>query len=319
VFLVLFGAVLVIAGGMIPGLSDYVRSIFATVGTAIGLVGPLLVGERLLTFRVKEATAAAAAAGSTAGEALEAARSARDAVANLDEGVREQLSQIRAEDEQQRQDAAEGKQKAFVDLYARAAEHRWIDFRGLRIPTGMGEFWLRVRVAEPTSDGETTRSVELAFEGPKLEPIGEPVEWTSSEEAIHMLRQLALALMPTNLWPGDDVFRRSNLLEAATSAIGKACDLHGGPGRARNVGPIVGFLGDDWAVTSYGLESLQADTYVKRDYLVYQTDQALQRIQASLEDSDLDLGSFAAVFGDAQRVCEGLQREDREKIIRFRL
>jgi hypothetical protein len=317
--LILLGTVVVVVGDLIPGLSDYEMSIFATVGTAIALVGPLSVGERLITFRVEEATNAATAAGSSAEEAIEAASAARDAVANLEGEVREQLVQMRIEDEQRQQNAAEGDQKALVDLYTEAAEHRWIDRRGLRVSAGVEDLWLRVRVVESTSDDTAARSVELAFEGPQLEPIGEPVVWSPNEGRADVPKRLAHQLMEADRWPGDDAFSRSNLLGAATDAIAKVRNLHVGPERAHDVGPVVEFVSVDWAVTSGGLESLQANICVKRDHLLHQTSQALEGIEAELKADGLDLTAFAAVFGAAKRVCEGLRREDLDPIKNFKL
>lgn len=314
--LVAAGAAIVIAGGLISGLSDYVRSIFATVGTAIALVGPLWVGERFLTIRVKEATDAAVAAGSTAGEALETARSLSVTVAGLEGEVRDRLAGIRDSEEQQRRDAVEGRQEAIAEFYREAAERRWIAPRGLRVPVGMGGLSLRVRVLEgtTTADEPTTRSVELAFEDADLKQVGESVVWPPSEPPARMLERLARMLMDAGRHPGDQTFIRSELLAVASNAIAKVRDLHIGARGAIDVGPIVEFLGEDWAVTSGGLQLLRADLYLSATSLLYTADRAFQLTEADLLANGLDQDSFAPIFDQAKRTHHALRREQLLKI-----
>jgi hypothetical protein len=317
--LVAVGVVIVVIGGLISGLSDYVQSIFATVGTAIALIGPLWVGERFLTIRVKEATDAAVAAGSTAGEALESARSLTITVADIEKEVRDRLAGIRDDEEQQQRHAVEGRQEAMAEMYEQAAERRWIAGRGLRVPAGMGDLSLRLRMLTGAkADREpSARSVELTFEDTHLREVGEPVVWAPEEKPARMLERLAHKLMDAGRYPGDEVFSGSNLLTVAGNAIAKVRDLHVGSRGAIDVGPIVEFVGEDWAVTTDGLQLLDADLYVNSTGLLYATDHAFQLAEATLLAQGLDRETFSRVFDQAKQTHEALRGEQLRNLGRF--
>jgi hypothetical protein len=314
----LVGAAFVVAGGRISGLSEYEKSIFAHVGTAIGLIGPLFVAERLLNIRVTEARDEASAARSAAGEALETSKLVRKTVNDLDREVRDRLAQLHDEDEERAHRAAEGSFQDLVELYNQAATGRWIDRRGLRVRTSTEDLWLLVRVVERAPEGEAMWFGELSFEGPKLEKIGESVIWSPGEQAPNVFVRLAGSLRETPSWPGDDAFSPVDLLHAVADALGKIIDSHRGAHGDRRLRQVLEIVGEDWAVTREGLDSLHTpDIYAESTDLRGSTGPTLDRLKRQVEARGLDEATFLTAFGNARRIHEALRTEELKRFGRL--
>jgi hypothetical protein len=303
------GAAFVVAGGRISGLSEYEKSIFAHVGTAIGLIGPLFVAERLLNIRVTEARDQASAARSAAGEALETSKLVRKTVNDLDREVRDRLAQLHDEDEERAHRAAEGSFQDLVELYNQAAAGRWIDRRGLRVRTSTEDLWLLVRVVERAPEGEAMWLGELSFEGPKLEKIGESVIWSPGEQASEPYEHVGR---------GDDAFSPVDLLHAVADALGKIIDSHRGAHGDRRLRQVLEIVGEDWAVTREGLDSLHTpDIYAESSDLRGSTGPTLDRLKRQVEARGLDEATFLTAFGNARRIHEALRTEELKRFGRL--
>jgi hypothetical protein len=309
----LVGAAVVAVGGRISGLSDYEKSIFAHVGTAIGLVGPLFVIERLLSIRVTETREAASAARSAADKALETAMMVQESVSDLDREVRERLAEIQGEEEQRAEGAAQGRFEDLVALYAQAAARRWIDRLGLRVPAG-SELWLRVRAVQRAPEGgETIWLIELTYEDPKLVPIASAV-WSPDEEVREVFVRLASELKQTGRWPGDEAFNPAKILMDIAAALRNVIDSHTGPRGDRGLRQVIELVGDEWAVTREGLDSLdKRDLYAESGELRNNTNPAFQRMLGRVEAEGFDEVTFRVAFANAERIHEALRTEDLKK------
>ena len=214
------GAAFVILGWLIPGLSDYGRSILGGIGVAVGLVGPLYIAEHSLSRRVRQATDAAR-------DAEQSVASLRSSINELlDQGLHDRLEDSRAEDKRREQKVAAGDRAALVDAYAEAADHRWIDSGGIRVATRAPELWVRVRV---DSSDETIPVVVMQCEDGDLNPIGQPVQWTQSEQFDAAMNRLIESLQDAVRAPSDDDFKAG---EARSSGVANtlwiAKDVHTG-------------------------------------------------------------------------------------------
>jgi hypothetical protein len=183
----------------------------------------------------------------------------------------------------------------------------------------MGDLWLLVRVVKRAPDGESKWFVELVFEGAKLEPIGQSVVWSGDEPVADMFVRLASTLKQTRSWPGDDAFRPGKLLHDVASDLGKIVDLHTGPHGDHQVSMIIEVVGDDWAVTREGLDSLHAtDLHVDSGELVGDAKNgAFQRLGQHVLAEGLDEASFRSSFRNAKQVHAALRAESREKFAKF--
>lgn len=295
--LVLIGAGVIVAGGLIAGLSDYDRSVLVNVGTALALVGPLFIAERLLQIRVKEVER----------EAVASAAFVRTAVSDLNREVRERLAGLRAQDERRREAAAEGSFEDLVDLYREVEGRGWIDRRGLRVAIGLGDLRLKVRVIQIEPDGEKTWIVELSFEGPRLTPIGDTVIWSPQEATADVFVRLAERLREANRWPGEEVFDPKEILNAVSVALGRVIDLHVGSGGDRRVRQVIELVNEDWAVTREGMDSLlDPDLYVDAGDLQHQANLAMEKLEDEVQRRGLDEAAFRSAFGDAERIHRAL-------------
>jgi vacuolar-type H+-ATPase subunit H len=306
------GAAVIVAGGRISGLSEYERSIFAHIGTAVGLIGPLFVAERLLSIRVTEARDEANAARSAAGEALETAKIVRETVDDLDREVRDQLAQLRDEDEQRAQRAAQGSFQDLVDQYNQVATQDWVDRRGLRIPAG-GDLWLLVRaVRRAPEGGEAMWLIELTYEGPSLERIGSAI-WSPGEPAVDVFLRLATELKRAGKWPGEESFRPTELLTDIAETLGMIIDSHTGALGDRRLRQVLEVVGEDWAVTREGLDSLhKPDIYAESRELRGDSNSAFHRLKGLVERQGLDEAAFLAAFANAEHIHAGLRAESNE-------
>jgi hypothetical protein len=305
VFLAL-GTVIVVAGGRLSGLSDYERSIFAHVGTAIALIGPLFIGGKLLEIRVREVGAEASAARQAASEAKETAALVRESVSTLDREVRDRLAEIRREDEQRADRAARGSFQDLVDLYEQAAARYWIDRLGVRVPAGP-DMWLRVRAVRRAPEGTTIPLIELTYEDPKLQPIASAV-WSADEHPAQVFVRLAEGLKGAGRWPGDAAFSVDGLLTEITSVLLRIIESHTGPSGERRLRSVIELVGNDWAVTRQGLDSLDsANIYADHTELLREPDDVFQRIERRVEAEGLDAAAFRAAFSSAERIHAALK------------
>lgn len=288
------GAFFVLLGGAISGLSDYDKSIFAGVGITLGLVGPLFVAERLLSASVAEVRNQAAALG-------EDVKEVRTALSRLDEVYQQQLSETRAEQQRRLDDISEGNFEPLVDAYNQAAG--WIDERGLRVATGVNDLWLLVRVSRE-SDDDAEWLVKFAFEGPDLEPIGNPVTFTGDTNALDVFGRLKNELRQVGRWPGDTALMPHDLFQAVARSLGKVIDLHTGSQADIGVDAVIELVSDDWAVTSFGLESLRFhDIRASKEDVLHGTPGVYTRF----ESRGLDTNLFIDALNNADRIYRALK------------
>jgi hypothetical protein len=292
----LAGAFFVLLGGAISGLSDYDKSIFAGVGITLGLVGPLFVAERLLSASVAEVRDQAAAVGKDLKEV-------RTALSRLDEAYQQQLSETRADQQRRLDDISEGNFEPLVDAYNQAAGLGWIDERGLRVATGVNDLWLLVRVSRE-SDDDAEWLVKFAFEGPDLEPIGNPVTFTGDTDALDVFGRLKSELRQVERWPGDSALMPHDLFLAVARSLGKVIDLHTGSQADIGVDAVIELVGDDWAVTNFGLESLRFhDIRASKEDVFHGTADVYNRF----ESRGLDTALFISALNNADRIYRALK------------
>lgn len=303
----LAGAILVLLGGVISGLSDYDRSIFAGVGITLGLVGPLFVAERVLSASVAEVRNQAAAV-------VEDVKEVRTALSRLDQAYQQQLGQTRIDQQRRLDDISEGNFEPLVGAYNRAAGLGWIDKRGLRVATGVKDLWLLVRVSRgPDDDAEWL--VKFAFEGPGLGPVGKPVTFTGDTNAVDVFGRLKDELQQVGRWPGDSALMPHDLLQTVARSLGKINDLHTGSQADIGVDAVIELVGDDWAVTDSGLESLRFDDIrASRDDVLYTTADVYSRLESRVIDSGLDTALFRSALNNAQLIYRTLQDEMWKKL-----
>ncbi len=309
--LVVLGAALIAIGGFLTGLSEYERSIFAHIGTAILLVAPLLVAERSLRGRVRVASDRAA-------EAAQSAQFAQAAVDDIDRKVRDQATQFRTEEEERLKRAENGDFQALAELYAEARTRGWLDRLGLRVSTEVDDLWLRLRAVRPAPGGRETSSIELSLEGADLERIGAPVIWSEGEAADGPLGRLEGELRRTDRWPGDGRIEWSRLLQRVAETIGLVIGLHVGPGGNYPVRQVVEIPNSEWAVTREGLESLvDPDLAADHRELVFRKRGLLEELEADAAKMNLEMDPLRSAFDAAVRIHRVLRKDDYADIIDF--
>jgi hypothetical protein len=296
------GAGVVWLGRIIHGLDNYDQSIFVNAGTAIALVGPVFVMERLLSRRIADAK-------STAEEASSSVREAVKRVDALSDRVRERLEELRAADADLRERAAGGEQSALVGLYDKAAGNRSIDRLGLRVaaPDPI-DWWIRVRAVHRAPEGDPVDLVELSFEDADLRLVGDTVIWSPGERPEDVLVRLATGLQDSIAWPGDAAFDAEAILATVAAGLSRVIDLRRGSQGDRNVRQIIALVGDDWAITREGLDSLRSsDVWAESYELVGDSRHAFNRLQNAASVRGWDDTSFRRAFGEAERVHKALK------------
>ena len=301
----LLGAGVVALGGVLSGLSDYDQSIFVNVGTAIALIGPLYVAERLLANRIAAVERRADAARTSAEAAEKSADAARTRVDQLSGRVQARLDELRAKDRAVRDRAATGQsQPDLVGLYDRAARNHSIDRLGLRVagPDPL-DWWLRVRAVHRAPEGEPVDLIELSCENGRLETVGETVVWSEGEPAEDVFVRLATSLQDVGVWQGDQVFDAEAILRVITDALGKVIDIRTGPSGDPAVRQIASLVNDEWAVTREGLDPLLSrDVWAESEELVGDTHLTFQRLENQVKIRGWDKSKFMMAFGEAERV-----------------
>jgi hypothetical protein len=305
------GVGIVCLGGVLDGLSDYLRSVFVDVGTAVGLTGPLFVGERLLSTRVREVRDQASAAETRAAAAQESYARTRQDLDELTTRVHQALDEVRADDRRRGDRFMESQaQEDLVELYERAAENGSIDRRGLRVSIDAldpFDWWLLVRVVRRSPEGDPVAWVELTFEDVALNPVGGTVVWSPGERADDVFVRLATELQEVHSWPGDELFRPGEILQSITDTLGRVIDIRTGRSGDANVRPIIQLVNSDWAITRQGLDSLRTPhAWAEQRELVGDSRHAWNRLEAQSERLGLDEQSFRQAFGTAEHVHQAL-------------
>jgi hypothetical protein len=249
------------------------------------------VAERLLSASVAEVRNQAAAVG----EDVKEIRS------RLDQVYQQQASETQADLQRRLDDISEGSFEPLVDAYKQAAG--WIDERGLRVATGVNDLWLLVRVSRG-SDDDAEWLVKFSFEGPDLEPIGNPVTFTGDTNALDVFGRLKNELRQVGRWPGDSALMPHDLLQAVARSLGKIIDLHAGSQADIGVDAVIELVGDDWAVTNSGLESLRF-----RDIRASKEDvlDGLAEVYSRFESRGLDTSLFISALNNADRIYRALK------------
>jgi hypothetical protein len=304
------GALVVYFGAELGGLSEYERSIFLNVGTALGLISPLFLAERLLSAGIGDVRERAERARATAEAAQTAAAQTQTGLAELTRQFEERLTERRAEDDRLRRRFIETQSQAdLVDLYWRAAKNHSIDRRGLRVAPGRLDYWILVRAVDRSPEGKPISLIELTFENAGLTPLGETVVWSPEEPAAEVLVRLASELQGAGEWPGDDAFRPAEILKTIADALGRVIDIRTGPRGDRDVRQIIELVGD-WAITREGLDSiLSSNAWAEDDELVGDSRHAFHRLQQQTRAMGWSDWGFRQAFGIAEKIHAALKKE----------
>jgi hypothetical protein len=303
VFIVALGAGLIALGDVLIRWSDYNRSIFAALGTALVLIAPLAVGERLLRTIVEDAKDAADQARQSAEQAQHLAGSLQDQLDNL-------LNLPRRGVAERGQQASNGSFSSLVSLYDEAHKYTWIYDKGIRVETGFPECnWAKMTV-ERGKTGEDI--VRFDLEEEPFKPIGVSVDWTPAETAPQFLARVAQRLQQVNRAPSDTSFKEPGLLALFARALRKAIELHAGSGGTLGVDSIIVFFGDRWALTRSGLFYLPRLTFVAQQDLKFADREFAQK--SGLGDVADD---FLKAVDVAKEVHFQVRREDTEPLARI--
>lgn len=305
------GTLIIGIGRCYEGLSGYDQSVVVNIGTAIALIGPIYVAERALSRRIGIASQSADAAKVSADDARDAAGEALAQVGELSASVRQRLEDVRADDRDLRTRASTGHDQAdLVALYDKAAGNNSIDRLGLRIPgPDPIDWWIRIRVAHRAENGSPVDLVELTFEDPDLHTVGQGAIWSPGEPVAEVFVRLAGDLHEAGAWPGDVAFDAEKILSEVTRALARVIDIRTGPRGDPRVRPIASLVGDSWAVTRGGLDSLRsADVFADANELVGDTHHAFQRLDQQVKLRSWNKLDFLSAFAEAERVHAAFAR-----------
>lgn len=303
VFIVALGAGLIVLGDVLTKWSDYNRSIFAALGTALVLIAPLAVGERLLRTIVEDAKDAADQARQSAEQAQHLAGSLQDQLSNL-------LNLPRREVAEREQQASNGSFSSLVSLYDEAHKYTWIYDKGIRVETGFpGCNWAKMTV-ERGKTGEDV--VRFDLEAVPFKSISISVDWTPGETAAQFLARVAQRLQQVNRAPSDATFKEPGLPALFARALRKAIQLHADSGGTAVVDSIILFFGDRWALTRSGLFYLPRLTFVAQQDLKFADREFAQK--SGLGDVADDFIKTAEV---AKEVYFQVRREDTERLAKI--
>lgn len=305
------GVGIICFGGLVDGLSDYLTSVCINVGTAVVLVGPLLVVERLLSSRINDARDRASAAEVSATAARETSAQTQQHVDDLTARVHRALGDLRAQDRRRHKRLLESQtQENLVTLYKRAARNNSIDRRGLRVAVDLLEWWLLVRVVSCAPDGDPIDLVEFTFEDAGLRPVGNTVVWSPGEDVTDIFVRLATELQQRNAWPGDDAFQPGAIVEAIADALAHVIDIRTGRRGDAEVRSIIELVSEDWAVTREGLDSLiTRQAWAEHHELLDDTSHAWNRLRAQSKTLGLDDFAFRQAFNVAEHIHQAFERQ----------
>jgi hypothetical protein len=237
----LFGGILVLLGGVISGLTDYERSILATVGTAFALVGPLFLAEEVLRQ-------ALAATRSVAEQAAAKATAVADQLDQIGARIRSLLDVQETEQAGDRNRAESGDLTALSKVYSEA--ERWLIGRGLWVAIDPPNLGILVKVIRGTGPADQDY-VLLRIESADLKSITGQQSWLPNDDPAEVLLRFGPDLINRNLWPGPDGFTRLKILPKLVQALSRIVDAHQAGASADALTSVVAVAGG-WAVTAYG-------------------------------------------------------------------
>lgn len=303
VFIVALGVGLIALGDVLTRWSDYNRSIFAALGTALVLIAPLAAGERLLRTIVEDAKDAA-------DQARQSAERAQHVADSLQEQLSDLLNQSRLEVAEREQRASNGNFTSLVSLYDEAHKYGWIYDKGIRVETGFpGCNWAKMTV-ERGQTGEDI--VRFSLEEEPFKPIDVSVDWTSAETAPEFLARVAQRLQQVNRAPSDAKFREPGLHALFAGALRKAIELHTSSDGYQGADNIILFIGDEWAVMRGGLFNLPQRWSIRQQDLKLVDPRLAQK--PGLESIGAD---FLKAVDVAKKVQPEVRRDDTEPLRRF--
>jgi hypothetical protein len=241
----LSGIVIVLLGGVLPWLTDYERSIFATVGTAFGLVAPLFLAEEKLRH-------ALAATRSVVEHAAEKATAAADRIDQVGDRIRSLLDAQKAQQSSDRNRAERGELASFSKVYSEA--ERWLDDRGLWVATGLPELGILVKVVRGNGAADQDYAL-LRIESADLQSITSQQSWLPNDNPEEVLFRFYPELLNQDLWPGDDAFTQLRILPKVVQALSRIVDAHQAGTSAGALTNVVAVAGE-WAITEAGKPSI---------------------------------------------------------------
>ena len=163
----LFGVGLVVLGGVLPRLTDYERSILATVGTAVGLVAPLFLAEEMLRH-------ALAATRSAVENAAAKATAAADRIDQVGTRIRSLLDVQDSQQASDRNRAELGELARFSKVYSEA--ERWLINRGLWVAIDPPNLGILVKVVRGNGPADRDYAL-LRIESTDLQSITSQQSW----------------------------------------------------------------------------------------------------------------------------------------------
>jgi hypothetical protein len=324
--LALLGILIIILGGGtfdIVSLSSYWQGVAANAGVAVLLIGPLFVVERAISGQLSRVDARAEAASVDSREAREevqrVAAATEATLSDLSREVRAGLERVRTRDSRLHERVLEEvTQESLVALYRRALELHGVDRLGIRAALGNAPIWIRARAFErqEEEDSEPVWLVELLAQRADGSGIGTASAiWSPGEPAPDPFIRLAEALQRAGAYPGDDQFDAARILSSLARALQRTIELRTAPTGDLQVRPVAEIVNDDWAVTEFGLDSLQFDLWVEANELLRKPAPAWDRLADDPRlKSEEQQQALRAAFEVAQAFHGGRRRDDFTKV-----
>jgi hypothetical protein len=294
----LFGVGLVVLGGALSGLTDYERSILATVGTAVGLVAPLFLAEEMLRH-------ALATTRSVVENAAAKATAAADRIDQVGTQIRSLLDVQNAQQASERNRAELGEFAGFSKVYSDAEP--WLNNRGLWVAINPQNLGILVKVVRGNGTADQDYAL-LRIESADLQSITSQQSWLPNDDPASVLLRFRPELINRNLWPGDEDFPQLGILFKVIQALSRITDAHQAGTSAGALRSVVAVAGE-WAVAeAAGTPSIchlqKPDIQVSLDELA--TDPA-----ATVTDLKRRLGTWTADDDAAVAVAITLHNKHR--------
>ncbi len=237
----------ILAGALIE---DYGQSVLLEMGAAIVLVAPLFILERALEARLRETESRTSTVERGVKDLREELTRATVRIADLSSAVEGGLNELEVQDDQTLERFSESPTaRTLRDLLARMIDLNVISRAGLRVQVPL--MYPRIRFA-PNADPSAVSVTVEELDGTLIEGF----VWDDSSSAVDVMTGAAEALQRKNAFPGRGAFDATNMLQEIVSLCRVGVSKKRS-GSTLDLSPLVERVGEQWAVTIYGLECLE--------------------------------------------------------------
>jgi hypothetical protein len=302
---ILIGSGLVATGWVLDDSNQFLPALLLELGAAFFLVVPLVVLERLLEGRIREARDTVRdEVGSVRREVRETARRLDD----LDGLYRERQDEARAAD-RSALEAAHG-DVTFENVHEvlrRARQQRAISTRGVQVPLDHVTDRMRFRLVygEAPEDRDSGPMIWIDLVDATGFSSHVDVIWSPAEAVEDVWQRLVEGAQRNNRYPGDGILVPGRVIGRLLETARRALEVKTSPRGSIDLGPVVEFVGD-WAITDQGLEhASEPACSIPSDRLL--TDEHLD--DSMLEKTWIDKRTYLDAAGAARGYHERLARD----------